>query len=276
MAEGTAAPGPRFAFAGDRDIAVRVLDYLVETGARPAALLVPDPARASHAAALVARCPHLDGRAVFRGRAFREPEAVEALRGLELDFILSVHFPYVVPPEVLGVPRIGVLNLHPAYLPYNRGWHTPTWAILEETPVGATLHFMDEGVDSGDVVHQRRLEVSPGDTANALYPRLKDLEFEVFREAWPHLVTGTYRRSAQAHDAGTAHRRADLFHPSVQRIGLEERVRPKDLLRRLRALTTSRVDEAAYYEVDGVRYRVQVVIHEEPAGSGAPEPKEVK
>lgn len=264
----------RFAFAGDRDIAVWVLEYLLEQGFRPLALLLPDEGRASHAEALARLCPHLPPERIVRGRAFREPAGVALLRELRLDAVVGIHFPYVVPREVLDVPRLGVLNLHPAFLPYNRGWHTPTWALLEGTPIGATLHFMDAGIDTGDLVHQRELPVLPGDTADTLYHRLKRLELDVFREAWPSLADGTFRRTPQPADGPPAHRRQELFTPAVQRIDLDERVRAGDLLRRLRALTTSRVDEAAYYEVDGRRYRVQVVIREEPAeaereGAGA-------
>lgn len=254
---------PRIAFAGDRDIAVWVLDFLLDQGVRPLALLIPDTDKASHDQALIERCDFLPPERILRGKAFRQPEGLELLRALELDFIVGIHFPLIVPPAVLELPRHGVLNLHPAFLPYNRGWHTPSWALLEQTPIGATLHFMEAGVDMGDIVHQQELAVSPGDTANSLYRRLKALELEVFRAAWPALAAGSYTRRPQRPDEGTAHRRQELFSPEVQRIDLDAQVRAGDLLRRLRALTTNRIDEAAYFEVDGRRFRVQVQIQEE-------------
>ena len=104
----------------------------------------------------------------------------------------------------------------------------------------------------------------PGDTANTLYQRVMELEFEVFKEAWPRLVAGDFERRLQRHLTGTSHKRKDLFTQEVQRIDLSEALKAGDLLRRLRALTTSRFEEAAYYEVDGRRYRVQVQIREEP------------
>lgn len=255
---------PRFAFAGDRDVAVHVLDFLLERGERPLALLLTEPGRASHADELEARCGFLPPENVLRGSAFRDPAAVELLRELRLDWIVGIHFPYLVPQEVLDVPRRGMLNLHPALLPWNRGWHTPSWALLEGTPVGATLHFMDAGIDTGDVVHQRALVPGPGDTADSLYRRLKALEVEVFREAWPSVADGTFARTPQPAGTGSAHRRRDLFTPEVQRIDPGAQVRAGDLLRQLRALTTSRWDEAAYFEEDGVRYHVQVTIHPAP------------
>lgn len=253
----------RFAFAGDRDISVQVLDFVLASQHRPLALLVSEPGRATHAQKLIERCGFLGPGRILRGREFRSVQGIDLLRSLELDFIIGVHFPYMVPQEVLRTPRRGVLNLHPAFLPYNRGWHTPSWAILERTPMGATLHFMDVEVDAGDIVHQRQIDTSPGDTANSLYERVKRLELEVFREAWPLLVSGQYKATPQAIVRGTTHRRADLLAANVQRIDLDQRVTAGDLLRRIRALTTDRVGEAAYYEVDGRRYRVQVVVTEE-------------
>jgi methionyl-tRNA formyltransferase len=268
--------GPlRVAFAGDRAVAVEVLDHLLAAGVRPVALLVPSVGRASHASALIERCGHLDRSAVLTGAAFRQPQGVEVLRALDLDFLVSVHFPYLVPQVVLGIPRRGCLNLHPAYLPFNRGWHTASWAILEGTPIGATLHYMDAGIDTGPIVHQEELEVGPADTAASLYPRLFALEVEVFRRGWAAVLEGAVP-AHQRREAGTAHDKDQLHQPEVQRIALDEPVPPRDLLRRLRALTTSRVEEAAYFEQAGRRFRLQLTVVEEhhPEPDSATRPAE--
>lgn len=254
---------PRIAFAGDRDIGVWVLKYILDHGTKPLALLVSERNKASHADELIALCSYLEPEDVLQGVQFRKPAGVAQLSRLDLDYVICVHFPYIVPKEILSLPQIGILNLHPAYLPYNRGWHTPSWAILDGTPAGATLHFMDETTDTGDIVHRKHLEISPGDTAHSLYERLKEVEFELFKEAWPRLVSGSYERKPQNRDEGTFHKREDLFDETVQRIDLNSVVSTGDLLRRLRALTTNRVDEAAYYESEGRRFCVQVLIHEE-------------
>lgn len=253
----------RIAFAGDRDIAVSVLKFMLSQEVQPLALLVPETIRASHADELVALCPFLPKERVLWGHQFRETDEIVLLRGLRLDYVIGVHFPYIIPEAVLSVPRVGFLNLHPAYLPYNRGWHTASWALLEGTPIGATLHFMNDGVDMGDIVHQEQLDVSAGDTAHTLYKRLKGLELKVFKEAWPQLMANSYRRRPQVPNQATAHKRQDLLTPKVQQIDLEETVKAGELLCRLRALTTNNIREASFYEVKGKRFRVQVHICEE-------------
>jgi len=259
----------RVAFAGDRDLAVQVLDHLLDRGERPVALLVAGPPGASHAEELRARCAHLDDGDVFAGpQGLRA--GIDRLAALDLDYLLSVHYPHLVPAEALALPRIAALNLHPAYLPYNRGWHTPTWALLDGSPIGATLHVMVEEVDAGAIVHRRRLEPSPGDTAHSLYGRLKALELDVFREAWPDLAEGRLVTSVPD-EAGSWHRRADLFDPAVQRIDLDAPTTAGAVLRHLRALTTDRWDEAAWFEADGRRFRVRVDVAPDPPDGGRPE-----
>jgi len=257
---------PRIVYAGDRDISVWVLEYLLQRGIRPLALFISHPKRASHAHVLRSLCADLPSEHILVGKAFREPKGLTLLRSLDIDLIIAVHFPYIFPPEVLQIPKVGVLNLHPAYLPYNRGWHTPSWAILEDTPAGATLHFMDEGIDTGDIIHQKRISIKPSDTAHTLYQRIKRAELEVFKEAWPSIEKGTIIRHSQDPKDGTTHKRNDL--EKVQKLNLEESMPIGDLLKRLRALTTNRIEEAAYFEVNGRRYRIQVSIFEEKHASG--------
>ena len=144
---------PRIVFGGDREIALRVLRFLLRHNIEPLALLVSDTKTASHAGDLHRLCKYLADDHVLEGGAFRSEPGTKLLKKLKPDYIVCVHFPYVFPQEVLDIPKYGVINLHPAYLPWNRGWHTPVWAIWEKTPYGATLHFMSEEIDAGDIIH---------------------------------------------------------------------------------------------------------------------------
>ena len=90
--------------------------------------------------------------------------------------------------------------------------------------------------------------------------RLLELEVELFRDAWPLLASGSPPRQSQSPDEGTNHVRAELASESIRRLDLESTAPVKDTLRTLRALTTNDVEEAAYFEVGGRRYRVQVTI----------------
>jgi len=247
---------PRVVFAGDREIAVRVLRLLKHQGVKPLALLLSDEGHATHADDLRWLCHELDREYFLYGSAFRSEAGIKFLKELAPDYIICVHFPYIFPPEVLSIPKCGVLNLHPAYLPWNRGWHTPTWAIWDGTPYGATLHFMSEEIDGGDIIHQKRVRVLPGDTADSLYKRVMKLEYEVFKEAWPRVVDGTYTRKPQVLSNGSFHRKEDI--KTIRQLDLSEVTNTEKILRRLRALTTSDASEAAYFEANGIKHRVQI------------------
>jgi len=254
---------PRVAFAGDRSVAVRVLDVLIEDDADVVALALSSPERASHDQALRKRCNHLSDEAVFRGSELCTPEAANQLISCAPDVLLSIHYPYLVPTSILEIPRITALNLHPAYLPYNRGWHTPSWALLDDTPYGATLHVMTQNLDAGPIVQRELLSVRPHDTAHTLYQRVQDLEVQLFKEAWNTLQAGK-TTLVRPSSEGTHHNKSDLHQPAVQQIDPDANVRAGDLLNRLRALTTNKIDEAAYIRGDdGIRYRLQLHIVEE-------------
>jgi len=256
---------PRIALAANRKIGVQALRLLLQHQIEPVAFLVPKGRDLDESVCELLR--ELPNTPVLYGKEFRSAGGVSQLYSLDLDYLLSVHFPYIIPKSVLNTLRIGALNLHPGYLPYNRGWHTPSWAILEQTPYGATLHWMDDGLDTGDVALQRRVEVQPSDTADTLYARVLAAEIETLREAIPLLIANALPRAAQK-GFGTEHVKADLN--SVRRLDLNERVTVKELLQRIRALTTNHDDEAAWFELEGERYLVQLKIRRDRSVAAPP------
>ena len=246
----------RYAYAGDRQISVNILRFLIERGHKPLALFVVEGDSNSHSENLI-DISGLDDASVFTGQKFKEQQNIEKLKRLELDYIFGIHFPYIIPEQVLELPKIGFLNLHPAFLPFNKGWNTPSWAILEKTPYGATLHFMAKELDAGAIIHQKEIEILPNETAHTLYERTLKLEEEIFIEAFPKLEKLNPDRKAQT-EKGTSHSKKDL--QKVQKINLDETVSFQEAIDKIRALTTNSIEEAAYFEVGKDKYAVQLVI----------------
>lgn len=95
------------------------------------------------------------------------------LAPLRPDLIFVLGFLWRVPPEVLRLPRLGAINLHLGILPEQRGANPVGWAFrLDEGEVGATIHRMDEGLDTGPVLAQARVAVGDDDDIASLFPRL--------------------------------------------------------------------------------------------------------
>jgi len=193
------------------------------------------------------------------GREFKSIDNIDHIRSLELDYILSVHFPYIIPKEIIRLPKVGVLNIHPAYLPYNKGWHTTCWSIYESTPFGVTLHWVDEGVDTGDIALQKPIAVSWTDTADSLYKKAIQCELELLKEAIPYILNRNLPRVPQPH-VGTFHFKKDI--EKIRRIDLDLEYRAKEFINLLRALTTNNWNEAAFFEANGKKNLISVEIKE--------------
>ena len=254
---------PAIGLAANRRLGFMCLQQLIAADLAPTTLLVSKGKSADMwTAKTVDLFERSCGGLVIQGKSFREPDGISRLGEQNLDYMISVHFPYIVPQAILDLPKIGTLNLHPAYLPYNRGWHTPSWAIVDGTPYGATLHWMDAGVDTGDIAMQRQVAVRPGDTADSLYQRVLDAELELFRDAIPFITANELPRIPQV-DEGTEHRKSDLA--PYQSLDLNRVQSVGETLKQLRALTTNAWDEAACFEENGVLYRIRVETQAEPA-----------
>jgi len=240
----------KYAFAGDRNIAVRVLKYIQEKDYNPELLCVS--LKGSHACQLMNLCPYLSHDKIFVGKEINLQVVVDALQGI--DYLICVHFPYIIPKQVLEIKGLTVVNLHPAYLPYNKGWNTPTWSILDDTPYGATIHVVTERLDSGPILYQKELP-KRFETADEMYKRVLELEYYVFCEWFKPLDRYPYPEVPQQ-GCETVHNKGAL-------VGRQELTgRDISTITKLRALTTNNIDEAAYWWQDGKKYQITINIHE--------------
>ena len=114
-----------------------------------------------------------------------------------------------LPKTLLDAFPAGCINLHTGYLPYNRGAYPNVWCIVEGTPAGVRLHYLDEGVDTGAIVARREVAVEPVDTGRSLFEKLEEAALRLFQETWPAIASGAAPRAAQNPSEGT-HRVADV------------------------------------------------------------------
>jgi methionyl-tRNA formyltransferase len=104
----------------------------------------------------------------------------------------------ILPRAVLDIPRIACLNLHASLLPRHRGAAPIQAAIVAgDQETGITVMYMDEGLDTGDILLQRRIEILPNETGGSLHDRLAALAPECLNEALRHLADGTAPRRPQ-------------------------------------------------------------------------------
>jgi len=119
------------------------------------------------------------------------PENVERVRSIAPDFIFSFYYRNMISPAVLEIPRRGAFNLHGSYLPRYRGRVPVNWAVINgETETGASLHFMVEKPDAGDIIDQDRVAIDFTDTAHDVFAKVTDAAVRVISRAWPLLRDG--------------------------------------------------------------------------------------
>jgi methionyl-tRNA formyltransferase len=114
----------------------------------------------------------------------KDPALEGSLRDVHPDLIWITDYRYLIPPSVIAQPRRGAVNLHGSLLPKYRGRASVNWAILKgETKLGLTAHFVDAGMDTGDIIAQEefslREDQDVGDALNLLYPMFSRMTLRV-------------------------------------------------------------------------------------------------
>ena len=196
-------------------------------------------------------------RDVIPGDRLRDPEIIAKVRALAPDLVLSVLFDYILKPEVIDIPIHGCINLHLSLLPWNRGQYPNVWSIVEGTPSGVTLHYIDEGIDTGDIIAQQEVDVEPIDTGETLYKKLEEASIDLFTRSWPEIEAGRVVGQAQSSDLGTHHKTRHV--DAIDEIDLNQTVRTGDLLDVLRARTFPPYG-GAYFMHEGRRVYVRVAL----------------
>lgn len=223
----------RIVFLGNNELAVGVLQWLKTQPQQLVGLVVHPRGKAKKLNRLV-QLAKLPQSKVFRGDRINSQQVAKQIRVLNPDLLVSVMFGYILKKEILGTARFGAINLHPAYLPYNRGAHPNVWSIVEETPAGVTLHTIDAGVDTGKILAQEKVKVEPTDTGKSLYGKLEQAAYELFTKTWPKLVKGKLAAKSQK-PGGSEHRVKDLH--KLDEIDLDKKYTGRELINMLRART---------------------------------------
>lgn len=119
------------------------------------------------------------------------------------DLAVSYTYPFIIQNDVINALNDNIVNLHNSFLPYNRGSYPNIWSILEGTPRGVTLHYINSGLDSGDIISQKTVPLEKNATLRSSYEQLDAEAKRMFQEAFPYyqywngmrkkcLGTGTY------------------------------------------------------------------------------------
>lgn len=198
----------RVIFMGTPEFAVPSLDMLVREGYDVAAVvtqpdkpkgrgnkLTPPPVK-------VYAQEH--GIPVLQPVKVRTPEYAEQLRRLEPELMVTAAYGRILTKEVLDIPPLGTINVHGSLLPRYRGAAPIQWAIINGDRVtGITTMFTDVGMDTGDMLLKKEVEIPDTMTCGELYGIMADVGAQVLKETLEQLKAGTLIRAPQPHDQAT-------------------------------------------------------------------------
>ena len=141
---------------------------------------------------------------VFDPPSLKTDEAAESLRALNADVMVVIAYGLLLPANMLTIPRLGCVNLHPSLLPQWRGAAPIQHTLLAgETTTGITIMQLDEGMDSGPILSQTPTAVLPTETAGQLHDRLAHEGAEQLLETLHQLEQGLITAQPQDHQKAT-------------------------------------------------------------------------
>ena len=197
----------RIVFMGTPQYGVPSLEALIAAGYDVVGVFCqPDkPSGRGHKviACPVKQCAHQHGIPVFQPQKTRV-DGVEPLRQLAPDLCVTAAFGHILSQEVLDIPKIGTVNVHASLLPKYRGSAPVNWALMMgEKVTGVTTMLTDRGMDTGDILMTRAVEIDPQEDAGMLTERLAVVGAELLIETLRAIENGDCPRIKQNEDEAT-------------------------------------------------------------------------
>ena len=127
------------------------------------------------------------------------------LANLEIDLIVTCAYGQIIPKEVLNLPKYGCINVHASLLPKYRGSAPIQWAILNgDNKTGITIMYMDEGMDTGDIITESEIEITKEDNVGTMHDKLAILGKDTLLEMLPKIFAKTAKRIKQENEFSLA------------------------------------------------------------------------
>lgn len=182
-------------FMGTPDYAVGALEALVSAGYEVTAVVTqPDRAKGRSGKiqfSPVKECAVGYGIPVLQPRRIKAPDAIEELRQYEADIFVVAAFGQILSQEILEMPRFGCINIHASLLPKYRGASPIHQCIIDgEKETGVTIMQMDQGIDTGDILAQKKVMIEEKETAESLFGKLTRAGAGLLLETLPLIEAG--------------------------------------------------------------------------------------
>ncbi|MBI3944380.1 MAG: methionyl-tRNA formyltransferase [Armatimonadetes bacterium] len=185
-----------FSYYGN--IGARVLEGLLAQGEEVLAVVARTSLKRPDYEPPVARVAFRGYIPVYRPVDVNDPAFVEVIGRLGADYFISMYSGRIFGEPLLRTPQVGCINMHNSLLPRWRGQSPSLWGLVAgDTEGGQTIHWLDPGVDTGDIIAQRAIPIDPEDTGGTFGQKLVDMGVPFFLETWPAIKAGRTPRARQ-------------------------------------------------------------------------------
>ena len=138
---------------------------------------------------------------VYQPVKARDKEFIDKIKSLNPDVIVVVAFGQILPKEILEIPKLGCINVHVSLLPKYRGAAPIDWVIINgEEKTGVTTMYMDEGLDTGDMILKTEVNLDENITAGELHDKMMNIGAETLKETLRLIEEGNAPREVQNHE----------------------------------------------------------------------------
>lgn len=169
------------------------------------------------------------------------------------DLIISLHCKQLFPSELTN--KVRCINIHPGYLPFNRGWYPQVFSIINNTVIGATIHEINDKLDNGNIIFRDFVEKYDDDTSLTLYNRIVDKEIELLKKNITAILLNNYS-SFKPEYIGKLFLKDDFI--KLCELNLDKKVTMREVIDLLRALTHGGFKNAFFYNEKGEKIYVSI------------------
>lgn len=176
-------------------------------------------------------------------------EIIQNIKELKPDIIITCAYGKILPEEILNIPNLGCINIHASLLPKYRGGAPIHHAILnDEKETGITIMYMDKGMDDGDIIYQKEIDIKEDDTLETLSNKLSLLGAKTIIETLPSIINKTNKRIKQDPNKVT-------YAPIIKREDekLNFNLTGREVYNKVRTFLP---EPMAYFILDNIEYKV--------------------
>ncbi len=189
---------------------------------------------------------------VFEWSDLNKKKNIVKLKKIKSDLFICANFPKILSKEIISCSK-NAINLHLSYLPYNRGKNPNIWSIIENTPCGATIHKIDEQIDTGNVYARKKVLPNLTDTGESVYKKCNEVAFQLFKKNWNKIKKNKIKPIKQNNKIKTFHLSKNFRNLGL--IDLNKKYRAIEIINILRAKTFKNFESAYFFDK---RKRIEV------------------